>query len=931
MAGMIHRHRKEFAVAGLGLIAGLFSAATYGQDVSALLAAQALQNNGGAINEKTVLPRQTGPVVVAPVSTGTPPGFANSKLRPFGDGLLGSGRTTATPVDLPIPADYVVGAGDTVELRLFGKENRSHRLVIDRSGSITLPEIGPLTVAGMTYEAMSQTILERISKQKIGVEATVTMGALRSIQVSMMGDVNQPGAYTVDALTTITNALIVGGGIKPNGSLRRVELRRGGKTVAHLDLYASLLRGDTRNDLRLQAGDVIFVPSVGRRVGIAGEVLRPAIYELLGERSIDDVLKLAGGLLPTAYTPQSKLERVTLGGQRQLSDLSLAIASQRQQSVQNGDIITIGSAISRTDRSVTVNGATERPGSYEWRPGMTLAQLIPDTESLRLDAYRAFAVIQRLDVLTGTPYFKSVNLLAQLQGKANEPLQKHDKVIILAQQDVDFLSSAKVQAILAGRIAQALNGAQENSGIQLVNEEKTKSQDLKAEQAGKADLSMPLRAGGTGGIDRSVISSDRNANPQVNGTNSAGTFAGSTVEGENKPQVLANTCAGLQELATLIDGEGGQRFRSAMMVRGSGKEVDALKVMACTELYQSIPTLLPFVIEQSISLRGEVKSPGILPVPEQFPLELAIRMRGGLTRAADLNGIELSRPVTQNNIAQLQRSLLSPQNYAATQLLPGDMVMVRRQVTEQDNGVVRLSGEFEHPGSYDIKRGERLSEVIARAGGITRHAYPYGAVFLRERIKTEKAIYYGRAAQELTSAMALSMSRVGSTATAANPAGMTAMQALITDLKNTTPSGRMVVEADPTSLLARPELDVVLEPGDEVIMPKRPASVLVMGEVLSPGAVQFQSGLRAGDYLGYAGGTTRAADENRAYLILPNGAAEPVKLSSWNFQPTQVPPGSVLYIPRDPLPFFTIDYFNVSLSVIKDLALTAAALKTITK
>lgn len=906
MASIIHPLTKALFTAGLSTLCT--TVAAQAQDVDALLADQAqqmFQGKNNVVAEKALLPRQTGPVVVTPVSQGTPAGFTNSKLKPFGENLLGSGRSNLTPMDLPTPSDYIVGAGDTVEVRLFGKENRSHRLVIDRSGSINLPEIGPLTVAGMTYEVMSQTILERISKQKIGVEATVNMGALRSIQVSMMGDVNQPGAYTVDALTTITNALIVGGGIRPNGSLRRVELRRAGKTIAHLDLYASLLRGDTRNDLRLQAGDVIFVPPVGRRVGIAGEVLRPAIYELLGERSIDDVLKLAGGLLPTAYSAQSKLERVTLGGQRQLSDLSLAIASQRQQGVRNGDIITVGSAVNRTERSVTISGAIERPGSYEWRPGMTLAQLVPDAESLRLDAYRAFAVIQRLDVLTGTPYFKPVNLLAQLQGQSNESLQKHDKVIVLTQQDVDFLSSAKVQAILAGRIAQAVNAGGAGA-VQLVAEDKGQASTTKLEAAAKGEAGVAAA--------RAALNS-----------------AGSSDLGDRAGQSVGVNCAGLQELATLIDSEGAQRFRSAMMVRGSGKEVDALKVMPCTELYQSFPTLLPYVIEQSVSLRGEVKAPGVLPVPEQFPLELAIRMRGGLTRSADLNGIELSRPVTQNNVAQLQRTLLSPQNYAATQLLPGDMLMVRRQVTEQDNGVVRLSGEFQHPGSYDIKRGERLSEVIARAGGITRHAYPYGTVFLRERIKTEKALYYARAAQELTSAMALSMSRVGSTATASNPAGVTAMQALITDLKGTTPSGRMVVEADPTALLARPELDVVLEPGDEVIMPKRPASVLVMGEVLNPGAVQFQSGLRAGDYLGYAGGATRAADESRAYLILPNGAAEPIKLSAWNFQPTQVPPGSTLYIPRDPLPFFAIDYFNVSLSVIKDLALTAAALKTVTK
>ena len=233
-----------------------------------------------------------------------------------------------------------------------------------------------------------------------GVEATVSMGALRSIQIFLMGDVNNPGAYATDSLTTVMNALLVGGGIKPTGSMRKVEVRRQGRVVGHLDLYDAMLSGGDRGNMRLQSGDTIFVPSVGRRVGVAGDVLRPAIYELLNEKTAAEVIRLAGGMLPTAYPAQAKIDRIAADGRRQVQDVSLAGGLPQKWTVNDGDVITLPSVVARWDKSVALAGRVERAGNYEWRQGLSLGDVLRSTEQLGRDAYRAMAIVERTDSAT---------------------------------------------------------------------------------------------------------------------------------------------------------------------------------------------------------------------------------------------------------------------------------------------------------------------------------------------------------------------------------------------------------------------------------------------------------------------------------------------------------------------------------------------------
>jgi polysaccharide biosynthesis/export protein len=237
---------------------------------------------------------------------------AATGLPLFGYDLFSDVPSTFAPVtEIPVPVDYVLGPGDMVSVQLFGNETGTYELVVNRDGSITFPRLGPVTVTGLTFQQVRELIRERVSQQMIGVNASVTMGELRSIRVFVMGEAARPGSYTVSSLSTITNALFASGGIKPIGSLRNIQLKRNGELVTTLDLYDLLLRGDTRADVRLLPGDVIFIPPVNPQVGVDGEVRRPGVYELNGPTSAGDLVTLAGGLTASAYPQGASLSRIS--------------------------------------------------------------------------------------------------------------------------------------------------------------------------------------------------------------------------------------------------------------------------------------------------------------------------------------------------------------------------------------------------------------------------------------------------------------------------------------------------------------------------------------------------------------------------------------------------------------------------------------------
>lgn len=317
-------------------------------------------------------------------------------LKPFGyDLFAGIPSTFAPATDVPVPAEYVLGPGDTLQVQLIGNTKGRYALVVGRDGRINFPELGPIMVSGQRFEQVRESLEARVREQMIGTQASISMGELRSIRVFVLGEAEMPGSYTVSGLSTITNALFVSGGIKKIGSLRNIQLKRAGRTVTTLDLYDLLLNGDTSADARLLPGDVIFIPPVGTTVGLAGEVRRPAIYELKGETSVAELMHLGGGLLPEADPTIATLEHVNEQRQKVIVDVNISAGAGRERKLQAGDILRVPTIRPELQDSVVVSGHVHRPGEYQFRPGMRLTDVIPSLSELQPNSDQRYILVRR--------------------------------------------------------------------------------------------------------------------------------------------------------------------------------------------------------------------------------------------------------------------------------------------------------------------------------------------------------------------------------------------------------------------------------------------------------------------------------------------------------------------------------------------------------
>jgi len=368
--------------------------------------------------------------------------FGVAELVPYGYELFNQMPEQMAPyTGMPVPEDYIVGPGDQIHIQLLGKENQEYLLEVSRDSSLSLPGIGVFPVSGLQFDELKRDLKKRIKKQFIGVDAFITLGQLRSIRVFVLGEVNNPGAYSVSGLATMTNALMFGEGITDIGSLRQVTLKRSGKLSATLDLYKLLLEGDTRDDKRLRPGDVIHVPPVKRRISISGEIRRPAIYELNNENALSEIIDLAGGLLPSASQRNIKLVRIE-GREKKLIELDLHDVSSSKFKVHAGDVITIDAVLDRQENAVHLKGAVLRTSEFQWTPALKLLDLIPNKRVLKSNADTDYVVIKRylppefdLDILSSN----LTEAFAKPTSQHNIKLVPRDEVVVLDLSDKRIL------------------------------------------------------------------------------------------------------------------------------------------------------------------------------------------------------------------------------------------------------------------------------------------------------------------------------------------------------------------------------------------------------------------------------------------------------------------------------------------------------------
>jgi polysaccharide export outer membrane protein len=301
----------------------------------------------------------------------------------FGADLFRTVPSTFSPVDnIPVTPDYVIGPGDELRLQVWGQVNQNSTVTVDRTGMIYLPTIGPVHVAGVQFSQLREFLISQLARVYRNFDLNVNLGQLRSIQVFVVGEARQPGSYAIGSLSTLLNALLASGGPLPHGSLRDIQVKRGANTVIHFDLYDLLLHGDKSKDVRLESGDVIFIPTVGPQVAVLGSVTTPAIYELRTETTFDQIIALAGDRTNTSSGSTVRVDRISEHKERSELNLDLENPAVKDTAVQDGDIVTVGTVLNRFNNAVTLRGNVANPGRYVWVPGMRISDLIPNRDAL---------------------------------------------------------------------------------------------------------------------------------------------------------------------------------------------------------------------------------------------------------------------------------------------------------------------------------------------------------------------------------------------------------------------------------------------------------------------------------------------------------------------------------------------------------------------
>ncbi len=303
-------------------------------------------------------------------TTGNPMGNLFRRLPRYGMSFFRRPPSTYAPRDsVPVTQGYRIGVGDEMTLTVWGiPDEGNYRFSVNRDGMAAIPHIGMVRLAGYTLTEAERIISARLGQYYTGFQMNLAMGRLSSIMIYVTGNAVRPGAYTISSFSTLVNALIASGGPSGNGTLRNIELKRGGKTVAVFDMYAMLLQGDKTQDVNLQAGDVIFIPPVGPLVGLAGEVHRPGVYELNGATRVQDLLYIAGGLNARTFTGRIQYYRIQDNTYANATEGTLQDFADRE--LKDGDIIRLY-PIFNLASTVLITGPLVRPGTFAITPGQT--------------------------------------------------------------------------------------------------------------------------------------------------------------------------------------------------------------------------------------------------------------------------------------------------------------------------------------------------------------------------------------------------------------------------------------------------------------------------------------------------------------------------------------------------------------------------------
>ncbi|MCK5616867.1 SLBB domain-containing protein [Candidatus Pacearchaeota archaeon] len=657
--------------------------------------------------------------------------------------------------NLAVPGnDYIIGPGDYLLIRAWGAGvDFEEGCSVSNEGTISISKMGVISVAGMKSGEVGKAVNAEAQKYIPGVNLRVTLDSLKTLEVYFSGNINQPGLHVMPPFSTIVTALIKAGGPTKDGSLRNIKLIRNNRVLSLLDVYDILLQGDRSDDMYLQSGDLIFVPDIGETVAMAGLVRKLGIFELKNEKTWQETLGLAGGLLPQADSGRVTLKRFIDNQGYKLKEIhfNASVLAGKGYPVLDGDFL-MARPVVPLQKAVKISGHVFDPRLVEYKPGLTLRDVIQTPETLKPGAIMSDALVRRYNPLTG--YYTTLRFSPRsvLDGNRNMRLAEYDEIIILSKEDYD--------------------------------------------------------------------------------------------------------------------------------------------------------------IEELVHIGGAVWKPGTYPFSPEMSLGSLVAMAGGLKKSAMLANVEVNRQETRENRVVINRQNVDWQALREKGrdivLQDNDYVLIQEIKNYGRVATITVEGEVVFPGIYSVKEGDRLSNLLQRAGGYTKSAYLYGASFTRETARVLKQRNYAR----LISDLEIEMGRVATIVVKQEGASagevLAAQSKFIQGLKGREEDieGRVVINLASLPTLAQSKYDFEMEDGDVVTIPRKPDFVSVLGSVYSSNTYFYDSDFTVAEYLRKAGGITHGADKKRMYVIRANGDVVSRKSSGGSyllssFDQMKLMPGDSLVVPED--------------------------------
>jgi protein involved in polysaccharide export with SLBB domain len=929
---------------------------------------QQLQQQLGQRNPLAGLPGQAVPpepnIVMQPDTPGVGPASppsrleqimsarAGTPLRQFGYDQLGIGRTVTMPQTGAVQDDYVLGPGDEIVVSLRGQESSEHRVLVDRNGQVVLPRLSPISATGRSLSSFRQEVEAAVRNTYVAGTAFVSVGRVRQISVLVAGEVNNPGQRLVTGLSSVVDALLLSGGIRKSGSLRNIRIQRGGRVLV-VDLYSVLTARGGPTAMRLADGDRILVPLLGPTVAISGLVRQPGIFELAARQtsiSVPNLLQLAGGQEVRGLYRLSVL-RIDADGRT-----NFVTVTEQSGAVRDSEILFVQLGADQVINQATLSGGTGLAGVYAIATGTTLSDVLRAPGALGSNPYTLFGLIVRRDRQTLMRTLLPFTPVAVINGRENVQLQGEDTVKLFQASEMrllDFVLRSYLQTLAehnaalrdplsgsegtaATRAAVAREDIKQLSAVQsyitnvpaevqrrtiisLLEEpvpgssrarqrdEQRRQDDLQA-RAGQAAAAVPATQAGMPGYQPGVAIAPalpyqqgqvQNPNAQFRNEPPARNFIASPEDTEN---YAAN-----REAETF-----GQVIRQL--------DVDPL-------------ILVNFLVDHRARLEGAVRGPGDYLIGPNVSLQDVVVAAGGTVNWSDESGVELITTVLDResgrSATQRQTLPLRSGTLASYIVRPRDQLRFAQIFSNTGVGSVTVQGEVRNPGTFSILRGDRLSDVLSRAGGLTNTAYASGTVFLRQSAARLEHESYLRAAREVEEQLVVAMTRSGTGRL--DPGTFASMQIFVQELRNQKPVGRIAIIADPGVLATRPELDPLLEADDVIYIPQRPSTISVLGQVMQPGNFPYLAGESVQAYIDRAGGYSRTADSSETFIVLPDGSARRVEKSWFRFEASTLPPGSTIVVPRDIAPFDLRQTLIDVTQIMSQLAVSIASVAVISK